>query len=85
MDFPRLSKSPHTFTSPEDHRYNCIAWAASDTRRVWWPDTRNIGYWPPKVPRKTTVRAFELAYRTLGYRKCDSLIMLPFASASERH
>lgn len=31
-----------------------------------------IAYWPPKAPRKETLGAFELAYRTLGYRRCEN-------------
>jgi len=55
-------------TSPADLRYNCIAWAAEDTKRFWWPDH---GYWPQGVPRDLTIEAFVQAYAILGYKKCE--------------
>jgi hypothetical protein len=70
-DLPRLAKKNHTVTSPVDPTYNCIAWAACDANRWWWPDQWNIYYWPRTVPREETLKAFELAYRTIGYRTCD--------------
>lgn len=57
-------------TSPSTPIYNCIAWAASDTNNWWWP-TLN-GFWPANVPRELTLEAFELAYNTLGYSRCDN-------------
>ena len=36
--FPRLRGAPYQVTSPEDDRYNCIAWAAGDPKHWWWPD-----------------------------------------------
>ena len=71
---PRLKKSNHTITSPQDPNYNCIAWAASEDDRWWWPDPwqRPIYFWPRTAPREETLRAFELAYKTLGYRKCEN-------------
>jgi hypothetical protein len=52
-------------TSPVDPRYNCIAWAAGDKRRWWWPSPD--GYWPRGVPRIETVEAFFQAYGTVGF------------------
>ena len=70
-DFPRLTPDSFVTTSPATHRYNCIAWAAGETRRKWWPDPANIGYWPKGAPRKETLDAFVLAYKTLGYSVCE--------------
>jgi hypothetical protein len=55
-----------------DHRYNCIAWAASDTRKWWWPDDPVIGYgyWPSGAAREVTIPAFIAAFNTLGYAVC---------------
>jgi hypothetical protein len=50
--------------------YNCIAWAANEDFRVWWPDVRRIGYWPEDVAREETLDAFIAAYATLGYERC---------------
>ena len=59
-----------TLTSPASAEYNCIAWAAEDTGRFWWPDPMKIGYWPPDVVREVTLEAFVAAYGTLGYELC---------------
>lgn len=55
-------------TSPAVHAYNCIAWAAGDTQRWWWPDPMDA-YWPPTVPCEVTVDAFLAAFATLGYQQ----------------
>ena len=70
--FPKLSSADYQITSPNDARYNCIAWAAGDTQRWWWPeqDPEN-GYWPEGVPAVVTVDAFVAAFATLGYEPCD--------------
>ncbi|HUE03009.1 MAG TPA: hypothetical protein VMR62_25800 [Bryobacteraceae bacterium] len=69
-DFPDLTADNHTITSPATRRYNCIAWAAGETNRKWWPDQRNIGWWPKGVQRAETMEAFVEAYGTLGFRLC---------------
>jgi hypothetical protein len=55
-------------TSPQDDKYNCIAWAANDQANKWWP--MYPGYWPAGIPRETTLAAFKLAYGVLGYKEC---------------
>lgn len=69
-DFPGLTDTNHKITSPASTRYNCIAWAAGDTQRKWWPDTGPIGHWPESVPREETTDAFVRAYGTLGFAVC---------------
>lgn len=69
-EFPGLTEDNHKITSPATRRYNCIAWAAGNTARKWWPDPRNIGWWPPGVPRAETIEAFVKAYGTLGFQVC---------------
>ena len=59
-------------TSPATPEYNCIAWAAGETDRWWWPDPMRLGAWPPGVPRQETLEAFLQAYETLGYEPCES-------------
>jgi hypothetical protein len=71
-EFPSLNEGNHIITSPFDRLYNCTAWAAGITTRKWWPDRRNIGFWPKGVPRQETVGAFFQAYGTLGYKPCFS-------------
>ena len=58
--------------SPASTEYNCIAWAAHETGRWWWPDAMNQYYWPPGVPRVESLDAFVAAYASLGYELCSS-------------
>ncbi len=70
--FPGLAGSDYRLTSPRDGDYNCIAWAAGDTRKWWWPGSDFAKeYWPPGVPRKRTLDAFVAAFATLGYAICE--------------
>jgi hypothetical protein len=79
QDFENLRDDNHVETSPLDARYNCIAHAAEDTKKWWWPVPRteligvgNDVYWPPKVKRKRTVECFIKAFAELGYKPCDN-------------
>jgi hypothetical protein len=57
-----------------DDKYNCIAWAAGDTKNWWWPDEVSepeSGHWPSGVPRLETLEVFRAAFATLGYLVCD--------------
>lgn len=65
--FPLLNATNSRPTSDEDEGYNCIAWAAGDHGRWWWPDVQEQSYWPPAVPRTETVEAFTMAFALLGY------------------
>jgi hypothetical protein len=69
--FPNLQKDGFKTTSPATLDYNCIAWAADDTEKIWWPDIQNIGYWPEGTPRNESLDAFVKAFETLGYTRCD--------------
>ncbi len=72
--FPGLRGTAYQVTSPQDDKYNCIAWAAGDTTDWWWPDEADnpdSAYWPPGAPRAETLEAFRLAFATLGYVVCD--------------
>jgi len=68
--FPSLRSTSYEITSPEDRRYNCIAWAAGDAGR-WWDPVRPDGYWPLEE-RDTSLRGWIEAFRALGYEECDS-------------
>ena len=56
-------------TSPVDVKYNCVAWAADDTKRIWWPEEDY--YWPIQYPEIESVENFIKAFETLGYECCD--------------
>ena len=70
--FPRLPVDGYAITSPPDRRYNCIAWAAGDQTRWWWPDASECGYWPESASREWTTSAFIAAFATLGYAVCET-------------
>jgi hypothetical protein len=70
--FPTLKRLGYSRTSEPDC-YNCIAYAAGDTRRNWWPGEyppRSRDYWPPGIPNETTLNAFTRAFATVGYTPC---------------
>lgn len=65
--FPSLNAGNCKLTSPTDEDYNCIAWAAEDPGRWWWPDPMHQKYWPTDAPRAESVEAFIVAFGLLGY------------------
>lgn len=58
-------------TSEVDYVYNCIAYAAEDQERIWWPGGGPDTYWPDGAPAEETIEAFVKAYGLLGYDVCD--------------
>jgi hypothetical protein len=70
-DLPNLQHANHQITSPQDEQYNCIAWAAGDNDRWWWPSRHPLAYWPPGVPLVETVDAFVQAFQTKGFTVCE--------------
>ncbi len=68
-DFPNLNNTTWSLESDWTSEYNCIAYAADDTRNWWWP-ARGY-YWPDGVPRRATLENFILAFQTLGYELAD--------------
>lgn len=70
--FPDLAGNNYQITSSKDRNYNCIAWAAGDRQRWWWPGSDEVlEYWPSGVPRIRSRDAFVAAFATLGYQVCD--------------
>jgi hypothetical protein len=65
--FPRLREGEFEITSPKDVRYNCVAWAAGDMRRWWWPEEPPFSCWRPMAMREELVSTFIDAVGTLGY------------------
>lgn len=71
--FPGLAGNDYRVTSPSDRDYNCIAWAAGDSRKWWWPGPDlDKEYWPTGVPREQTQIAFVAAFASLGYSICEN-------------
>jgi hypothetical protein len=75
--FPRLTTTPFEITSARDTHYNCIAWAAGDTRRWWWPGETPFSYWPAGVERVESIASFVEAFATLGYELSSSGVLNP--------
>ena len=67
--FPRLAHSGSIITSDPDCQYNCIAWAAGERYRRWWPGQAT--YWPSGLELSSSRNSFIAAYRTIGYSQCD--------------
>lgn len=74
--FPKLKRVRFEVTSKGVFTYNCIAYAAKDETKPWWPIKYRPGaryyYWPDDVPRKATVPNFILAFEKLGFEQCDT-------------
>jgi len=68
--FPRLRD--FEITSPFDQTYNCVAWAAGDTARWWWPAEPPFAYWPAAARREESIVCFVEAFATLGYEPTSS-------------
>lgn len=64
--FPNLRNTVFAKTSEKTQRYNCIAWAANDTNRFWWPSKSGVGYWPNSDDTPTP-DVFHVAFGALGY------------------
>ncbi len=77
MNGPRVERIEKTFpaalslrygkTSSESSDYNCIAWAAGDTTRVWQPV---LGYWPPGVNPGLDISDLIAMFAGEGYEEC---------------
>jgi hypothetical protein len=73
--FPELKLGEFEVTSPRTPAYNCIAWAAGDDKRWWWPDSHY--YWPDGIPRKRSLDVFIEVFRQLGYAPCQNTLLEP--------
>ncbi len=68
--FPNLTQSGYDITSPQEPRYNCIAWAADD-HAFWWEPIKFPGYyWPPGASLSATLDAYREAFALQGYEPC---------------
>lgn len=70
--FPRLAAGGYDLTSPSTDMYNCIAWAAGEVDRWWWPDPMGVDFWPEGAPREETLPAFLDAFAILGFERTTS-------------
>lgn len=68
--FPNLAGSEAKITSPDDWKYNCIAWAANKTTQRWWPGASGY-FWPQGVRTDSTLESFIETFQSLGYETCE--------------
>lgn len=67
-DHPYLNAGNCQITSPATNAYNCIAWAAGNSRQ-WW-DPHPLYHWPKGVPREVSLDAIFQVYERLGFTAC---------------
>lgn len=72
-EFTKLKDEQYLVTSDSTDEYNCIAWAANDTERWWWPHPD--AYWPTNLPRVETLENFIRAFQTFGYERCEGGVL----------
>jgi hypothetical protein len=62
--FPLLAGGGYRITSPSDKKYNCIAHAAGDPERWWWPVPPEVEevFWPAGVSQEESLPAFRDAF-----------------------
>jgi hypothetical protein len=68
-------KYPISPKTPLFKGYNCIAWAAGDDEKRWWPHKQNpfLFFWPPHLEREPenqeTLENFIQAFEWRGYKR----------------
>ena len=67
--FPNLADAGFEIVGEPSERYNCIAYAAGDTSRWWWPD--GVSYWPPWASRSESIASLKEVFAGQGYEVCD--------------
>lgn len=67
--FPNLSPDNHTVTSPQDPRYNCVAWATGDSSKWWQPMGR---YWPVPRPAVENLGSYVQMFESRGFEVCPT-------------
>jgi hypothetical protein len=75
-DFPNLKPENLCVRSEKTGPtgYNCIAWAACDPQKWWWP--KKPGFWPTNK-REKTLQAFIEAFSTMGFSECPDGVLEP--------
>lgn len=71
-EFPKLAGSFFDKTSRPTERYNCVAWAAQENDRWWWPEFYPFSYWPPGFDRVATLEVLISVFQARGYELCEN-------------
>ena len=67
--FPKLACEEFELIAPDSDQYNCIAYAAGETGRSWWPNVDS--YWPAWATSTNSIESLKEAFAGLGYEQCD--------------
>ena len=68
--FPNLASEGFDTVEQASELYNCIACAAGDITKWWWPD--GINYWPPWATPDNRMESLLEAFAGLGYEQCQN-------------
>ena len=60
---------PYVLTSPEDPRYNCVAFAVGDVSQFWYDIKINGYYWPTGARSADTIEGWVDVFEIHGYRE----------------
>ena len=71
--FSNLAVDGYVMSSPKTQSYNCVAWAAGDKTRIWWPEPAPEYYWPEGAVRIPSKEGFVSAFALFGYAECGLL------------
>ncbi|NJL00464.1 MAG: hypothetical protein HC910_07790 [Spirulinaceae cyanobacterium SM2_1_0] len=72
--FSGLKDHQYSVESRKTPEYNCIAWAAGDNSRPWWPmpwENDPPYYWP-EVSDDESLSTFISGFQKIGYEVCDN-------------
>lgn len=67
--FPGLAGEDFKILEPPSRYFNCVAFAAGDTTRIW--DYNEGYYWPPWTTRDSRIESLMEVFAGLGYEPCD--------------
>lgn len=70
--FPKLNSTNWKPASEFDPYYNCVSFAAGDTKRKWEFLDPPGYYWPPNVDEGDELTVLIKCFESLGYEKCDN-------------
>ena len=69
-EFPNLASEGFETVGQASELYNCIAYAAGDTTKWWWPD--GINYWPTGATPDNRMESLTEAFAAMGYEQCQN-------------
>ncbi len=75
LSLPSLPNSiddPMEITSPDNGKYNCVAWALGQTVGFWWPKSDGVFDWPKDLPRIETRQNFIEFFKRHGFETCEN-------------